>query len=62
MEMTKEFILRQQEEKTKLERAPDICNLCKKEILLETDKNKPTGNGIWNARVYCAKVVMKRKP
>ena len=33
MEMTKEFILRQQEEKTKLEQAPDICNLCKKETL-----------------------------
>ena len=46
MEMTKEFILRQQEEKTKLEHAPDICNLCKKEILLETDKNKPSWQ--WN--------------
>ena len=46
MEMTKEFILRQQEEKTRLEQAPDICNLCKKELLLETDKNKPSWQ--WN--------------
>jgi len=39
--MTKEFILRQQEENPKLAQAPDICILCKKEIVLETDKNKP---------------------
>jgi hypothetical protein len=46
VEMTKEFILRQQEEKTKLEQVPDICILCKKELLLETDKNKPSWQ--WN--------------
>jgi hypothetical protein len=44
--MTKEFILREQEEKAKLAHAPDICSLCKKEIVLETDKNKPRWQ--WN--------------
>ncbi|MFZ0513943.1 MAG: hypothetical protein WAM14_20215 [Candidatus Nitrosopolaris sp.] len=44
--MTKEFILRQQEEKSKLEQAPDICSVCKREISLETDKNKPRWQ--WN--------------
>ncbi len=62
MEMTKEFILRQQEEKTKLEQAHDICNLCKKESCLKRIRINQAGNGIWSARVYCAKVVMKRKP
>ena len=46
MEMTKEFILKQQEEKDKLAQAPDICSLCKKELVLETDKNKPRWQ--WN--------------
>ena len=46
IEMTKEFILRQQEEKARLAKAPDICSLCKKELVLETDKNKPRWQ--WN--------------
>lgn len=46
IEMTKEFILRQQEEKIKLKLACDICSLCKKELPLETDKNKPRWQ--WN--------------
>ena len=42
IEKTKEFILKKQEEKM-LEEAfssSDICGICKKEIVLETDKNK----------------------
>jgi len=38
--MTKEFILKQQEEKARLENAPDICSLCGRELLVEADKNK----------------------
>jgi len=44
--MTKDFILRQQEEKSKLKQALDICSVCKKELSLETDKNKPRWQ--WN--------------
>ena len=46
IEMTKEFILRQQEEKSRLKQALDICSVCKKELSLETDKNKPRWQ--WN--------------
>ena len=46
IEKTKEFILRQQVEKDKLAQAPDICSLCKKELVLDTDKNKPRWQ--WN--------------
>jgi hypothetical protein len=39
-EMTKEFILKQQEEKVRQEQEPEYCSLCRKEILEEADKNK----------------------
>ena len=38
--MTKDFILKQLEEKARLEQAPEICRICRKEILEEKDKTK----------------------
>ena len=46
MEKTKEFILKKQEEKRRLEEAPPECAICKKELTLEIDKNKPRWQ--WN--------------
>jgi len=46
MEKTKEFILKKQEEKRRLEEAPSECAICKKEIIIEIDKNKPRWQ--WN--------------
>ena len=40
IEKTKEFILKKQEQRMLEEASPDICGICKKEIVLETDKNK----------------------
>jgi hypothetical protein len=40
IEKTKEFILRQQDQKEKIKQARDICVVCKKELSLESDKNK----------------------
>ena len=40
IEMTKEFILKQQEDKARLEQAPENCSLCGKEIFEEADKKK----------------------
>jgi hypothetical protein len=46
MEKTKESILKKQEEKRRLEEAPHECTICKKELTLEIDKNKPRWQ--WN--------------
>ena len=46
MEKTKIFILKKQEEKVRIEEAPHECGICKKEITLEIDKNKPRWQ--WN--------------
>jgi hypothetical protein len=46
IEKTKEFILKKQDEKKRIEEAPTECTICKKEIVLEIDKKKPRWQ--WN--------------
>jgi hypothetical protein len=43
IEKTKEFVLKKQEEKRRLE---DICAICKKDLIVEIDKNTPRWQ--WN--------------
>lgn len=47
IEKTKEAVLKQQEEKARLQEAPDTCAICKKELVQDTDlQNKPRWQ--WN--------------
>jgi hypothetical protein len=62
LEKTKEFILKRQEEQKKLEKIPDECLLCKKEVVFETDRNKPRWQ--WNmepGRVLCKDCYEKKE-
>jgi hypothetical protein len=40
IEKTKEFVLKKQEEKTRIDQTPEKCARCEKPLLLEIDKNK----------------------
>jgi hypothetical protein len=46
IEITKEFITRQQEEKSKKELSLHMCAVCKKELILESDRYRPRWQ--WN--------------
>jgi hypothetical protein len=58
IEKTKEFVLKKQEEKRKLE---DVCAICKKELILEFDKNRPRWQWNMEAGSMLCKICFDKK-